>query len=380
MGLVETPATEVDLFDPAVLHDPHLLYARLRADHRPALAHDGSRILSRYDEVRTALHDHGTFSSAETNGATRRTLPVLVGTDPPEHTRLRRLVTGQFSAQGRRQWEPRVEDRIEALVDSVVRPGRLEAVSALCSAVPIAVLSILLGIDERALTGLLAEDPARHRTGRRAQFARFFRDEVATRRRDGGGSDLLTGLIVDGDALSEEELVAFCILLLAAGVDSMRDLLANLLVELAAVPTLWEEMRAVLDLDDLAQECVRYVSPVQGVFRTAARPVLLASGPLHQGDRVLLLIGSANRDDAVWADAGRLCADRYGAVPSPVAHLGWGSGVHACLGGLMARLQTRTVLRALLAKEVHLSMDTPVLRGRIPYFRTVKRLDLTVST
>jgi cytochrome P450 len=314
---------------------------------------------------------------------------VLVGTDPPEHTRLRRLVAGHFSAQARQEWEPQVERRIEALVDGVVRPGRLEAVGALCSVVPIVVLSHLLGIDEGALTWLLADDPARHRIGRRALFARFFRDELATRGREDGRNDLLTGIATAGDAMagdamagdpmSEEEIIAFCILLLAAGVDSVRDLLANLLVELASDPTLWEEMRSAPDLDDVVQEGVRYVSPVQGVFRSAARPMTLASGALRQGDRVLLLIGSANRDDEVWAEAGHLRVDRYGADPPSPAHLGWGSGVHACLGGLLARLETRVVLRALIAKDVRLSLDTPVLRGRVPFFRTVKRLDVTVS-
>jgi cytochrome P450 len=309
---------------------------------------------------------------------------VLVGTDPPEHTRLRRLVAGHFSAQARQEWEPRVERRIEALVDDVVRPGRLEVVSALCSVVPIVVLSHLLGINETALSWLLADDPARHRTGRRALFARFFRDELATRRGSGEGrdgrSDLLTGIASgDGDAMSEEEIIAFCVLLLAAGVDSVRDLLANLMVEFASNPSLWEQMRSASGLDDLTQECVRFVSPVQGVFRTATRPMTLVSGPLGQGDRVLLLIGSANRDGEVWSEADHLIVDRYATDPPPAAHLGWGAGVHACLGGLLARLETRTLLRALMAKEVHLSLDGPVVRGRTPYFRTVKRLGVTVS-
>jgi len=105
----------------------------------------------------------------------------------------------------------------------------------------------------------------------------------------------------------------------------------------------------------------------------------LVSGPVEQGDRVLLLIGSANRDGAVWNDADRLSVGRYAADPAPPAHLGWGVGVHACLGGLLARLETGAVLRSLIAKDACLSLDGPVIRGRTPYFRTVKRLDVTVS-
>jgi cytochrome P450 len=151
-------------------------------------------------------------------------------------------------------------------------------------------------------------------------------------------------------------------------------------VELATRPSLWEEIRSSPDLDGLAQECVRFVSPVQGVFRTAAKPMDLASLPVRPGDRVLLLIGSANRDQEVWPDAATLRLDRYVAPAVPEPHLGWGAGVHACLGGLLARVETRAVLQSLVEKNVHLSMSDPPLRGRNPYFRTVKRLDLTVST
>ena len=382
MGHSLAEALKVDLFDRDTLLDPYPLYARLRAHRGASFSADGCRILSRHADVRAALSNHRGFSSEETNGATRRTLPVLVGTDPPEHTRLRRLSGGYFSAQARPIWEAGAEARIFDLVDQVVRPGRLEAVGALCSAVPIVVLAQVMGLDEESLFWLLADDPARYRTGRRQLFARFFRDELARCRTDGR-----PGLLASigrpsrhGDALSEEEIIAFCILLLAAGVDSSRDLLANLLLELASQPALWDAIRSSSDLDDVVQESVRFVSPVQAVFRTAAKPMEVASVSLRPGDRVLLVIGSANRDEEVWPDAALLRPDRFAVTPPPDAHLGWGAGVHACLGGLLARLEAKAVLRALMEKGLHLSLDAPALRGRNPYFRTVKRLDLTVST
>jgi cytochrome P450 len=381
MGHSVAEVLKVDLFDREVLLNPYPLYDRLRAHRGALVAGDGCRILSRHAEVRAALQNHRSFSSEETNGATRRTLPVLVGTDPPEHTRLRRLSAGYFSAQARASWERAAEERIQALVDEVVRPGRLEAVSPLCSAVPIVVLAHVLGVDEADLFWLLADDPARYRSGRRQLFARFFRDQLARRRQD-ERPGLLRSIGTpsrNGDVLSEEEIIAFCILLLAAGVDSIRDLLANLLVELATRPSLWDEITSSPDLDGLSQEWVRFVSPVQGVFRTAAKPMELASVPVRPGDRVLLLIGSANRDEEVWPDAASLRLDRYVAPPHPEPHLGWGAGVHACLGGLLARVETRAVLQSLVEKRVRLSLHEPPLRGRNPYFRTVKRLALTVS-
>src|SRR5271165_2340185 len=107
---------DVDLFDRQVIEDPYPLYAALRAHGEPVRSADGHWILCRYDDVRQALVDHGRFSSAETNGATRRRLPVLVGTDPPEHTRLRRLTSKHLVSDTAQTCEPQIERRIEALV------------------------------------------------------------------------------------------------------------------------------------------------------------------------------------------------------------------------------------------------------------------------
>ena len=168
-GVTCSGVMEVDLFDRQALDHPYPLYERLRAHQGSIRTGEGHHVLCRYHDVRKALLDHGRFSSSETNGATRRSLPVLVGTDPPAIL----ACAGSpriLSAQARLEWEPGVEARISSIVDEGIRPGRVEAVEALCSLVPIVALAHLMAIEEDSLLWLLANDPTRHRVGRRDLF------------------------------------------------------------------------------------------------------------------------------------------------------------------------------------------------------------------
>ena len=377
----------VDLFDRGHLADPAPLFARLATDGGPVHTADGHAVVYRHDDVRRGLADPAALSAADTNGAARRQLPVLVGTDPPDHTRLRRLTSPFFSAGPRRQWQPAVVRRVKAVAAAAVVQGRVEAVGRLCTAAPRAALSELMGIDDGELAWLLDDAPSRHRTGRRQSFADFFGDRLPDRAAR-PGDDLLSALCAaraGDDRLSPTEIVGFCILLTAAGTDSVRDLLANLLVEMAAAPAVWEEVAAHPDrLDAVVDEAVRHVSPVQGVFRTATQDSGTGDsdadgygpGRWSAGDRVLLLLGAANRDGSRWADADRLLPSRYAADPPAPAHLGFGGGVHSCLGVALARIQIRAVLECLVDTGVRPVADGDVVRGRNPYFRTVHRLPL----
>ncbi|HVX21365.1 MAG TPA: cytochrome P450 [Acidimicrobiales bacterium] len=384
-------ALVVDLFDRDHLADPAPLFRRLLAAGGPVRTADGHVVVYRHDDVRRGLGDPVGLSAAETNGAQRRRLPVLVGTDPPAHTRLRRLCSPYFNADARRRWQPAVARRVEAVAAAAVAQGRMEGVGALCAAAPRAALSELMAIDDPELAWLLDDAPSRHRAGRRQSFADFFGHRLADRTAR-PGDDLLSALCAaraGDDRLSEAEIVGFCILLTAAGTDSVRDLLANLFVELAAAPALWDQVAAHPDrFDAVVDEAVRYVSPVQGVFRTAtaddpdreggggAEGGVVGGGRWSAGDRVLLLLGAANRDGSCWADPDRLLPGRYAADPPPPAHLGFGGGVHSCLGLALARIEIRAVLQCLVDAGVRPVVDGDVARARNPYFRTVRRLPL----
>lgn len=371
----------VDLFDRGHLADPAPSFRRMLDTGGPVRTADGHVVVYRHDDVRRGLGDPVGLSAAETNGAERRRLPVPVGTDPPEHTRLRRLCSPFFGGEARRRWQPAVAGRVEAVAAAAAGRGRVEAVAALCAAAPRAALSELMAIDDPELAWLLDDAPSRHRTGRRQSFADFFGRRLPERAAR-PGDDLLSALCAaraGDDRLSEAEIVGFCILLTAAGTDSVRDLLANLLVELATAPALWEEVAARPDLlDAVVDEAVRHVSPVQGVFRTATGSGGDGDGDggWSAGDRVLLLLGAANRDGTRWADPDRLLPGRYAADPAPPAHLGFGGGVHTCLGLALARIEMRVVLRYLAEAGVRPVMDGDVVRARNPYFRTVQRLPL----
>lgn len=369
----------VDLFDREHLADPAPLFRRLLDAQGQVRTTDGHVVVYRHDDVRRGLGDPAGLSAAETNGAARRRLPVLVGNDPPEHTRLRRLCSPFFHGEARRRWQPAVASRVEAVAAAAAGRGRVEAVAALCAAAPRAALSELMAIDDPDLAWLLDHAPSRHRAGRRQSFADFFGRRLPGRAAR-PGDDLLSALCAaraGDDRLSEAEIVGFCILLTAAGTDSVRDLLANLLAALAADPALWEEVAARPDrLDAVVDEAVRHVSPVQGVFRTATGSADDGGGGWSAGDRVLLLVGAANRDGTRWADPDRLLPGRYAADPPPPAHLGFGGGVHRCLGLALARLEARVVLQHLADAGVRPVPDGDVVRARNPYFRTVQRLPL----
>gem|GEM_PF-4030153 len=379
-----------------------MVFAKLAAHDGPVRTADGHAVVHRYDAVRRGLADPAGLSAAETNGAERRKLPVLVGTDPPDHTRLRRLTSPYFNAEARRRWQPAVARRVEAVTAAAVAQGSTEGVGALCAAVPRAALSELMAIDDGELAWLLDDSPSRYRSGRRQSFADFFGRRLPDRA-DRPSDDLLSALCTaraGDDRLTDPEIVGFCILLTAAGTDSVRDLLANLLVETAADPALWDEVAAHPDrFDAVVDEAVRHISPVQGVFRTATRDDDGGDGTGESGhgghwsagDRVLLLLGAANRDGSCWVDPDRLVPGRYATDssatddsatddsatdPPPPAHLGFGGGVHSCLGVALARIEIRAVLAYLVDAGVRPVVDGEPMRARNPYFRTIQRLPL----
>jgi cytochrome P450 len=375
------PVLTFDTHDPAVLADPFPTYRRLRYHGGPSRTPDGAWVLTSYDEVRSALRDHARFSCAETNGLSRRRLAVLVGTDPPEHSRLRRAAASFFAAASRDSWLPRVERRVHDVIVEALGATRIEAATKLCEAIPLAVLAELMGVDCSALTRLVTWSTSGQRVNRRQVVDEFFRTEL-DRRPGSPGPDLISSTMrasSTGDQLSDDEIVGHCVLMLAAGVDAPRDLLANILAHrgTADVEEPWPgDGSAIVSY---VEEAMRFFSPVQGVFRTTRVPVRLRGHDVGAGERVLLLLGSANRDDAVYFRADRMEPTRYASSPRAAAHLGLGGGVHACLGAALARVVAITTMRTLAELQPVLRLAGPPIRGRNACFRRVVRLDMTVG-
>lgn len=361
-------------FDPEVIADPYPVYRQLR-DHAPVYwsPQASTWVLSRYDDVAAALIDPATYSSASGIfptppgvDMTQLFLPMLIMSDPPRHTQLRHLVSKAFTPRRIAGVEARIQTLVDDLLDQVSGAGTWDFVSGFAGPLPAIVIADMLGVPREDRdrfrtwsTTLIQSNPIRGEFGpgldAAAALYEYFSTFLAERRahpRD----DLMTALVqaeVDGEYLSEEELLGFCLLLLIAGHETTTNLLSNSAVVLAQHP---ESRRQLADNPALVpaavEELLRYDSPVQGLGRTLTRQVDLHGQPMKAGDTVLLLFGSANRDDHAFPDA-----DRFDINRRPERQVAFGRGIHFCLGASLARLEARIALQALLARHRDWDVD-----------------------
>jgi cytochrome P450 len=361
-------------FDPEVIADPYPVYRQLR-DHAPVYwsPQASTWVLSRYDDVAAALIDPATYSSASGIfptppgvDMTQLFLPMLIMSDPPRHTQLRHLVSKAFTPRRIAGVEARIQTLVNNLLDQVSGAGTWDFVSGFAGPLPAIVIADMLGVPREDRdrfrtwsTTLIQSNPIRGEFGpgldAAAALYEYFSTFLAERRahpRD----DLMTALVraeVDGEHLSEEELLGFCLLLLIAGHETTTNLLSNSAVVLAQHP---ESRRQLADNPALVpaavEELLRYDSPVQGLGRTLTRQVDLHGQPMKAGDTVLLLFGSANRDDHAFPDA-----DRFDINRRPERQVAFGRGIHFCLGASLARLEARIALQALLARHRDWDVD-----------------------
>lgn len=355
-------------FDPAMITDPYPVYRELR-DHAPVYwsAEASSWVLSRYDDVSAALGDPATYSSA--SGVyptppgvdmTELFLPMLVMSDPPRHTQLRQIVSKAFTPRRVAALETAVHTIVDDLLGQAPATGTWDFVSGFSGPLPAIVIADLLGVpraDQDRFrtwsTTLIQSNPIRGEMGVGLEAAAALYDYFSTflaERRAHPEDDLMTALVhaeVEGQYLSEEELLGFCLLLLVAGHETTTNLLSNGAVLLAAHP---ESRQQLADDPELVppavEELLRYDSPIQGIGRTLTRPIELHGQRMESGQSVLLLFGSANRDDRAFPDA-----EVFDIGRRPERHLGLGRGIHFCLGAALARMETRIALQALLSRR-----------------------------
>ena len=218
------------------------------------------------------------------------------------------------------------------------------------------------------------------------ELAGFFNELIAERRAvgDHGGRDdlisVLFGETPDGDRLSDAEILAFCVLLLVAGNETTTNLISNAVDTLLDHPDQW---RAVVErpalIPSLVEESLRWVSPVQGLYRNTLAPAAVAGTTIPAGAKVLVLYASANRDTAHWPDADEFRADRYPTGMQGADHLAFGNGIHLCLGSHLARLEASLLAEKLAARLGRLERTGEVVRGRNPSIRAVKHLPVTMT-
>ena len=359
---------ELNPFSYAFHEDPYPTYRWLR-DEEPFYHNERMRFwaLSRYQDVVDASRDWATYSSAEGTTLERldpklgEHLPMMIFMDPPRQARLRALVSKAFTPRRVAALEPFVRERASHHLAPLRRHGGGDFVREFSALLPMDVVFTLLGVptdDRRRLRALIddalhrdpdtAEIPASAVAAMAEQVGYWFR-LVAERRRQ-PGDDLVSHLVAveleaEGggrERLTDAEVAGFCNLLGAAGNETVTKLLAGAIVLFARHPEQYEIVRARPEhVPDAVEEALRYTSPSQYQGRTLTRDVTLHGRTAPAGARVLLLTASANRDERAIADADRFDVRREQKIP-----LGFGYGIHSCLGAAVARLESRVALEA----------------------------------
>lgn len=352
--------------DPALYEtDPHVLFARLRAEAPVAWnAARGFWAVSTHAEVSRVESDHETFCASrgilvDEIGVSYPSPPTILHSDPPDHTRYRRLVQPGFKPSVVKTLDPVVRTRARTLVERMAPGEVLDVVPLLAVPLPLLVISEMLGVPEddwercyewsEAVVPGATDWPEERKQALLSEMIEYLVSATKARRAE-PRRDVLSELAlaeIDGEQLSDDRLAMFLVQLLVAGNETTRNLIAAGLVALAEHPGQYERLRHDPSLVPSAvEELLRWTSPVLSFMRTATRDTELRGVPIAAGEPLLMLFASANRDEEVFGPgAGELDVGRQ---PNP--HIAFGFGNHFCLGAALARLEGRVVLEELLQR------------------------------
>ncbi len=387
---------------PGFVDDPYPFYARLRASRPVHALGPGSWLLTRHADVLCAYRHPALSSDKREEFAPRlgAGTPIyehhttsLVFSDPPRHTRVRRLLMGALNQRAIARMETPLVALVATLLDRLADEPAPDLIEHFAAQIPVEVIGNLLAVPhaergplrEWSLAILSALEPRptpavlARANAAVDEFCAYLRTLVAERRRRPGDpeADVLTRLI-QGDAegeLTEPELLHNCIFLLNAGHETTTNLIGNGVHALLVHRAQWERLRAEPGLIDRAvEELLRYESPLQLNNRQAREDVELGGVAMPAGSFVTLGIGAANRDPAVFAEPDRLDIAR-----EPGKHLAFGQGAHACSGMNVARLEARLAIGALVARHPRLELAGPPERDRRVRFRGFRRLPVRLG-
>jgi cytochrome P450 len=375
----------VRLLDPSNRADPYPAYAEIRERGPIQLPEINLTVFSSYrdcDEVlrhpsaasdfRKATPVQAALSAADEVDAYGE--PSFLFLDPPDHTRLRKLVSKAFVPKVVKALEPDITTLVDALLDSVAQKGTFDVIADLAHPLPVAVICRLLGVpleDEpefSAASALSVQslDPFITFTGqapenmeRQVQAEAWLFDylrDLVTRRRSDPADDLMSALIQveeSGDQLTEEEIIATCTLLLVAGHETTVNLIANAILAMLRQPQQWAALAGNASREPaVVEETLRYDPPVQLMGRIAADDMTIGETTVVKGDTTMLLLAAAQRDPAAYDRPDEFDPDR-----ESIRHLAFGKGPHFCLGAPLARLEAAVALSAVTARFPHARID-----------------------
>ena len=367
-----------DLTASAFIEDPYPTYEQLRRKdpvHRMRLIEAWA--LTRYEDVQDVLADHKRFTNAERNYDYMQ-YRTFLDLDPPDHTRLRGLVSKAFTPRAVRELGPRIQELVDELLDAAAGKSRIDLISDFAFPLPVIVIAEMLGVpaqdrarfrewsDDIALSVnplLNNEQIARVRQATEELFDYF--EGIIEQRRHAPRNDMISALLAaeeEGDKLTHEELLSTLMLLLVAGNETTRNLIGNGMLALLKNPAQLRRLRDHPELLDSAiNELLRYDSPVQIDARNAIDDVEIGGKRIAAGQRILAIVGAANRDPQAFASPDKLDIGR-----NEVSHLSFGRGIHYCLGSPLAILEGRIAFTSLLARFPSMRLASePVFKEQI---------------
>ncbi|MEY9948559.1 cytochrome P450 [Kitasatospora sp. GAS1066B] len=381
------------LQDPAFFQDPYPTFAALRSS-APVMKMPGGQgrpsfLVTGYAEARAAFADSrlskdtAVFFAGKDTG--RRLHPAvshsMLATDPPQHTRLRHLVTKAFTPGAVARLRPYIESVVDKLLDQWTPGEQTDAIESFAVPLPVTVICQLLGVPEpdradvRVWSNELfaAGQPERIDSASHT-IADYLADLIAAKRRTPDGS-LLTDLIRarDGaDRLSEDELLSLAVLLLVAGHETTTNLIGNGLLAVLQAPGSLDRLRKEPELVDAAvDELLRFDSPVSmATFRFATEAISLGGVEIPAGSPVLIAPGAANRDPAQFSEPDGLDLDR-----NTKGHLAFGHGIHRCLGAPLARAEGEIAFRAIATRFPRLRLAVPSAELQWRHTRLMRGLE-----
>jgi cytochrome P450 len=374
---------QFNLLAPEVIEDPYPLYHRLRAADPVHQSLAGMWLLSRYDDVAMVLRDprFGRRGFQELISARFGHAGLghsMLLQDPPDHTRLRTLVSKAFTPRAIEGLRRQVQRMVDGLLDAAAGRGEMDLIADFAYPLPVSVICEMLGVPARdsdrfriwstdiarSFDSIVFPDAdvvARASAAGEA-IGGYFRDLVGERRRQ-PRADILSALIAAeeaGDRLSTEELFATVILLFIAGHETTANLIGNGMLALFRHPA---ELRRLLEdpamIESAVEELLRYESPVQRVSRILGEDVIIGDRQIPRGSLVFALLGAANRDPVHFAEPDRLDIGRR-----DNRHLAFGSGIHFCLGAPLARLEAQIAIGTLLRRWPHLALAAEAVKWR----------------
>jgi cytochrome P450 len=405
--MATSPATLLaQLLDPVHRADPYPVYRQLRESGPILMPESNLVVFAGFDDCDEVLRHPASCSDRLKSTVTQRAVaagqearpfgtPGFLFLDPPDHTRLRKLVSKAFSPKVVRALESDITGLVDGLLDKVAAAGRMEVIADLAYPLPVAVICRLLGVpieDEAQFSwasALLAQglDPFIAFTGqpqgveermKAGLWLRGYLRDLLRQRRADPGEDLMSGLIAveeAGDQLTEEEIVATCNLLLIAGHETTVNLIANGVLAMLRHPEHWSGLSQDADrASAIVEETLRWDPPVQLVGRIAGEDMSIGEARIPKGDSMMLLLAAAHRDPAVTERP-----DDFDPTRNSIRHLAFGLGPHFCLGAPLARLEAGVALSAVTRRfpDARFIPDPPVYKPNVT-LRGMVSLDVAV--